>query len=78
VVDTGPLEDRGKRVVRGENAEMRLGSVGEIGGRGGENKMRCNESEASWSLAITTHLTRLVKRGELVRRAKTNGCPEKA
>jgi len=72
-VDEGRLEDRSERVMRGENAEMGLGRVGGIGGRSGERKMGRGESGAGRSLAITTHFTRLLKRRELVRRAKTKG-----
>jgi hypothetical protein len=77
-VDEVRVEDRDERVMRGENTEMGLGRADGIVRTRGEKKMGWSEARAGWGLAITTHFTRLVKRLELVRRAKTNGCPEKA
>ena len=56
-------EARGERVMRGENAEIDWGGQAGIGGSGSENEMGWSESEAGSSLAITTHFTRLTKRG---------------
>jgi len=76
-VDDRRLDERIERAMACKNAEMGLARADGIGGRAGENEVGWSESRAGWSLAITTHFTRLVKRRELVRRAKTNGCPEK-
>ena len=57
---------------------MGVGRAGGIGGIVDKNEMGWSESEAGSSLAITTHFTRLTKRGKLARRAKMNGCPEEA
>jgi hypothetical protein len=65
-VGDGRLDERGERVMRGENTEMGLGMVGGIGGKVSENEMEWSESRAGWSLATTTHFTWMVKRRELV------------